>query len=239
MSYSDILRVKNLGKVIRNPLYQSIVKNGLVLHLDGRDFKNSPPTAIWKDRSGLGNNAIPSGMAYTNVSGSDGLGGVKFDGIDDAISLGTSNVGDSDTFTIETKFIMPTTTSKCILSKCSLLSSARFIIDSAGDGSKLRFFGYTAGGGVAGDTTGITVNIGTLIYGTFIYDGNNFKIYINGIFQKSTPITSTLMPIANNFNIGNRSINGGEIFDSTIKTIKVYNRALTDVEILKNYKASR
>jgi hypothetical protein len=48
----------------------SIVKDGLVLWLDGRDFKNSPPTSSWKDKSGLGNNGVASGFGY--IANDDG-----------------------------------------------------------------------------------------------------------------------------------------------------------------------
>jgi hypothetical protein len=41
-----------------------IIKEGLVLHLDGRDFSNNPPTTLWKDRSPQGNDAVASNFGY-------------------------------------------------------------------------------------------------------------------------------------------------------------------------------
>jgi len=191
MSYSDILRVKNLRnfrKLLTNPLYSStspIVKNGLVLSLNGGNFTNSPPTTTLIDESGLGNNATPSGFAYTTASGSDGQGGIAFDGVDDKITVNNSTVGDSDNFTIETQFIRPKVVQGALISKAIDLSSgARFIIDTNVAGTNVRFFGYNTLNAVVGDTSaGVPVSLNTLTHGVFTFDGINFKIYINGVLK--------------------------------------------------------
>jgi hypothetical protein len=77
MTYSDLIRIKNLGEtIINNPLYKPVVTKGLVLWVDGKDFKNSPPTNLLIDR------AKPNAIAYNNLfpngdfaldSNSDGL----------------------------------------------------------------------------------------------------------------------------------------------------------------------
>ena len=243
MSYSDIIRVKNLGNLFKlkmNPLYQTIspiVTAGLVLYLNGRDFTNSPPTTAWIDKSGLGNNAIPSGMAYTTASGSDGSGGVMFDGIDDIATLGVNTVGDSASFTIELKFVMTVNSMRTLVSKASGLGAgARMLIDVY-PASTVRFFGYNTLDATTGDTVGVSVLAGTLAYGTFIFDGTNFKTYINGVLKQTTAGVGTLKPIVNNFNIGHRF--NSAFYNESIKMVKVYNRVLTDLEITQNYNASR
>ena len=244
MSYSDILRIKNLGnfsKLLTNPLYRPIsipiVADGLVLYLDGRDFTNSPPTTTWLDKSGLVNNAIPSGFGYTTASGSDGSGGVMFDGIDDIATLGVSTVGDSTSFTIELKFVMTANAMRTLMSKANgLTTNARMLIDVYPAGT-IRFFGYNTLNATIGDTVGIAVTVGTLAYGTFVFDGTNFKTYIDGILKKSTAGVGTLKPILNNFNIGHRF--NSAFYNDSIKLVKVYNRALTDLEITQNYNASK
>ena len=244
MSYSDILRVKNLGNLLRlkmNPLYkpisQPIVTDGLVLYLDGKDFTNSPPTTTWVDKSGLGNNATPSGMAYTTASGSDGAGGVMFDGVDDTATLGISTVGDSASFTIELKFVMTANAMRTLVSKANgLATNARLLIDVY-PADTIRFFGYNTLDATTGDTVGVNVTAGTLAYGTFIFDGTNFKTYIDGILKQTTAGAGTLKAIANNFNIGHRF--NSAFYNDSIKSVKVYNRVLTNLEIVQNYNASR
>lgn len=240
MSYSDIIRVKNLGKWNKlNPLYKSniIVTDGLVLYLDGKDFTNSPPTTTWVDKSGLVNDATPSGMAYTTASGSDGLGGVMFDGVDDIVTLGVSTVGDSASFTIELKFVMTANAMRTLVSKANgLTTNAKMLIDVYPAGT-IRFFGYNTLNATIGDTVGVNVVAGTLAYGTFVFDGTNFKTYINGILKQSTAGTGTLKTILNNFNIGHRF--NSAFYNDSIKMVKVYNRALTDLEIVQNYNASK
>ena len=244
MSYSDILRIKNLGNLLKlkmnplyQPIYQPIVTDGLVLYLDGKDFTNSPPTTTWIDKSGLGNNATPSGMAYTTASGSDGSGGVMFDGIDDIANLGVNTVGDSGSFTIELKFVMCTSSQKTLISKANgLLANARILIDVY-PANTIRFFGYNTLDATTGDSVGVAVVAGTLAYGTFIFDGTNFKTYIDGVLKQSTAGIGILKPILNNFNIGHRF--NSAFYNNSIKSVKVYNRALTDSEIVKNYNASK
>lgn len=244
MSYSDILRVKNLGNLFKlkmNPLYkpisQPIVTDGLVLYLDGRDFTNSPPTTTWLDKSGLVNDATPSGFGYTTTSGSDGSGGVMFDGVDDTATLGVNTVGDSDSFTIELKFVMTANAMRTLVSKANgLTTNARMLIDVYPAGT-VRFFGYNTLDATTGDTVGVAVTVGTLAYGTFIFDGTNFKTYINGVLKRTTAVVGTLKPIVNNFNIGHRF--NSAFYNNSIKMVKVYNRVLTDLEIVQNYNASR
>ena len=214
-----------------------IVEVGLILYLDGNDFQNTPPTSIWLDKSGFGNNATPSGFAYTTASGSDGVGGVVFDGIDDIATLGVSTVGDSDSFTIELKFVMTANAMRTLVSKANGLSTnARVLIDVY-PLNTIRFFGYNTLNATTGDTVGVNVVAGTLAYGTFIFDGTNFKTYIDGILKQSTAGIGTLKPILNNFNIGHRF--NSTFYNNSIKSVKVYNRALTDSEILQNYNASK
>ena len=62
--------------LLGNKKKKDIVKNGLILWLDGRDFKNSPPSTLWRDKN-LNNkytyiNVTPNGD-FTLDSNNDGL----------------------------------------------------------------------------------------------------------------------------------------------------------------------
>lgn len=405
MSYSDILRVKNLGKNLkRNRLYREIVKDGLVLYLDGRDFKNSPPTSLWMDRAkpnqitytniitngdfsngttgwmsdmttgfavtngvayflptgqygGItktfpsitghkyyvkskiktasgnfaimmgasvaahssvnqwetlsviyiaggttstfalaessatfldvyaddvliialtatfgagneptqaecdslfaftpttatamrGNNATPSGMAYTTASGSDGVGGVVFDGVNDQASI------------IRNTSIEPTA---AITLECSIKLNA--IISAQPNASSMLFqkydFASYAGYGLFFDKIStmlifrISINgvwkdcsfnassldITTKYHIVATYDGQYSRLYINNVLVTTSvlfglPITQL---ITKNLCIGAYDSSTNFISGLT-KLVRIYNRALTDSEILQNYNASR
>jgi hypothetical protein len=53
-----------LGFNKNNSIKKNIVKEGLILYLNGKDFSNNPPTNLWKDRSTLNNDTIPSNFGY-------------------------------------------------------------------------------------------------------------------------------------------------------------------------------
>ena len=207
----------------------------------------SEPSQVWCDvnlpfvaTSGTtisGHDATVTGFSYTSASGSDGSGGVMFDGVNDIVTLGVNTVGDSTSFTIELKFVMTANSMRTLVSKASGIgASARLLIDVY-PANTIRFFGYNTLDASSGDTVGVAVAAGTLAYGTFIFDGTNFKTYINGILKQSTIGTGTLKPIVNNFNIGHRF--NSAFYNDNIKMVKVYNRALTDLEIVQNYNASK
>lgn len=92
--------------LLRHPPNINIVKNGLVLWLNGKDFRNSPPTNSWRDKSGKRNNATSSNFAYTPSSGSNNYAGVIFDGVDDYVVIPNNSIfqfGSGD-FSLEIRF---------------------------------------------------------------------------------------------------------------------------------------
>ena len=233
MSYSDILRIKNLGnfsKLLTNPLYRPIlVTDGLVLYLDGRDFTNSPPTTTWIDRSGLGNNAIPSGFAYTTASGSDGVGGVVFDGVDDKV-ISTLPTYSLSNISIELNFNLKT------LSKTPYILNTN---DSGVVGANPILFWSSSSQKIAYNSTNTPnryltypILIDTFYHIVITINNNSVVIKINNqivdSFLDASFVASTKLFISSNLN-----------FEGKVKTLRVYNRALTDLEIAQNYNASK
>lgn len=227
------------------PVLKNIVKDGLVLWLDGKDFKNYPPTTNWIDKSDKGNNAVPSGFAYTAVSGSDGNGGgVIFDGVNDVCIVPQSNLmsllGNNFTLGITLKFnSMP-------LNYNHMLFCRR-----AGVGVNYEYIFYYT-------------QIGNFVF-TYTLDGQNMislsfpyvptigveydivlkrldnKLYliVNNV-QNSVVNTITGIIYQSNTNLLlGASVSGAynNFLNGTVKRFFQYNRSLTDTEILKNYNA--
>lgn len=233
--------------LIKNPMLmskKSIVKDGLVLWLDGHDFINSPLTALWKDRAGLGNDATPSSFAYTPASGADGVGGVVLDGVNDYCSIANStSINLNGNFTVQ-KVINGTRsrTSETLLAKTSavgIMVGFFLILRSSQPYIKTGIF----------DTSlkATTFNVADprdgnrhVIVGK--KEGNVFSIYVDGIFINSQNVGATdsyLTPNpiylgADHGDNGYVNYFGGKDYQTLL-----YNRALTDPEILQNYKASR
>jgi len=233
----------------KNTNKRQIVRNGLVLYLDGRDFKNSPPTSLWMDRSGLGNNATPSGFAYTTASGSDGVGGVVFDGVNDRCVTPVIDYKLSKQLTIDVN-----------ISNIPKDKPAQVIFENG-----TSFNGYTGGFILSYENNSLTMAIqattGYILNHSAVIDlsvsKNNLtarfdttqvnildvtQLYINGIKQT---MVNTTTNVGRDFAISNKQ---GYIFNRNLSSLfasaklhnlRVYNRALTDTEILQNYNASR
>ena len=218
---------------------KNIVKDGLVLWLDGKDFTNSPPTSQLRDRSGNGNNATPRGMAYTTSSGSDNNGGVVFDGVNDRALIAESLTNLSITNQI---------TCEVIIDKCLGIGSQAIVSTGTYTGFGI-YIRHTVGADVmayfnyGNNTYTFDSAMGTLDYNvpnhlcvTFI--DNVIKLYINGVF---VGLGSTVVAIATNWSnlyIG-YTANVLTRLNGTVKKLRMYNRALTDAEILQNYNTSK
>lgn len=72
---------------------------------------------------------------------------------------------------------------------------------------------------------------------TFTYDGATLKLYVNGAMVGSSAITGNLVVSSTGLSIG-AMINGSntnEYANVSFKNILLYNRALSDAEVLNNY----
>lgn len=213
----------------------SIVRNGLVLHLDAANRKSYPGSGtVWNDLSGLGNNAtLVNGVAYSSAN----VGILTLDGIDDWIDCGNAS-------TFSPQYL----TASIMINSISF--SRRPHLFGRGNGGTgnfymvvetngiFRFYNDTGTGWVvAATTTAFPLN--TWTYVTCTHDGNFSNIYYNGIQQTSTARVGTLQNWqSNTLQIGN-IVNYGSLINGTIGSATLYNRALSPIEIQQNFNAQR
>ena len=223
---------------------KNIVKDGLVLWLEGKDFTNSPPTSLLRDRSGNGNNATPNGMAYTTSSGSDNNGGIVLDGIDDYCRILDSesfNFGSGD-FTIE------------VFVKLNALNRIQYFVAQGTSSASSTSFYYrisdvnkivvgvcsasTYYESISSSSLTDTTNYNQIIMSR---EGNFLKAYVNNIEYASLNIGSiTINNVSTPLNIGTSGSAISGYISGSIKKCRVYKgKALTDAEILQNYNASK
>ena len=218
-----------------------IVKNGLVLYLDGKDFSNSPPASSWTDKSG-NNNATPSNFAYTPSSGSDNNGGVVLDGVDDKATISNSSIlklGVSD-FTLGFTFKTNSQTNyqQLLSRRNSASSNIEYYFAYNGAANSIDFKYSTDGVTPLLCSFPFTPITGQIYDLSLKRSGNNLYLYINSIQHTTVNTINGSLYLSNaDLIIGALNSNGvyGSFLGGTIKRILQYNRALSNTEILRNY----
>jgi hypothetical protein len=224
-----------------NPIISS---TGLVLCLDAANSKSYPGSGTtWTDLSGRGNNGtLTNGPTYSSANG----GSLLFDGTNDYVS---SSVIPSITTVYNT-------TIECFVN-VTRNSAGPFVhlenTGSNGYGFGIGSVGYSSPGSNFIFETPFTF-VRTSLY-TFTYDGwhhivitagsgnTEWRLYVNGT-QSGTQFTQGV----SNITSGSAYVTLGRRLEypSTysygacqISNVKVYNRALSAVEIQQNYYATK
>lgn len=163
---------------------------------------------------------------------------LSFDGVDDNVEVGYKNREFSNGITFE------------IVVKINEIKTTEFFGNWEGAGGGL---GYNSSGeiyfnlflvpkkGYATVKTTISPNTWYTITGT--YDGSNMNIYVNGVSKASLSISDTIKASPVSIAIGgNPTVDSSGNYKVTIpgnidmKRAALYSRALTQLEITKNYK---
>lgn len=210
----------------------SVVTNGLVGYWNS---KQGVTSTQWTDLSATSVNLTRFGGSTTV----DPDNGIYLDGVDDyAYAPPAYNYGMTGTqaFTLETAIYI----TDAIDSFHGLLKSDG--TPNTGDGAYWTLYGAelyyvtTLWGSI---TTGYTVPLNQLVFLTFRFDPvkspSNQDFILNGVFQRSFGnANAAAKPVLTaNATIGLASSSG--FFKGNIAFIRIYNRALTDAEILQNY----
>lgn len=229
----------------------SIVKDGLVLHLDAANVKSYPGSGtIWKDLSGNGNNGVmTNGPTFSSVNRS-----ISFDGVDDVVVFSDAPFRfNAPSFSICAVFYWTNVlqlSTICGKRNGSPYNQYGLVINddvtTTTIGRKINFFARR-------DALGNDINLSYVLpnnSGFFIVaatlDQNLQNLYVNGVNEIESVVNLT----GSTYNISNRSFTVGAIandanngylsfFPSLISQISVYNRALTELEVKQNFEALR
>lgn len=227
----------------------SIVRDGLVLHLDAANVKSYPGSGTtWNDLSGNGNNGtLVNGVGYTT----DTNGSLVFDGVDDNVPFGNILEMGTNSFSLNA-WVKSTSTSA---------GNGNGIIYKRGTGSSV--------------SPGYRLNMPNGGFNLFIADGTTYNSlsstltsYNDGRWHNVVGVvnrqTSKMLlyvdnALSNQMNITfSTSIDSGSIiqlavgalrltsssavyhpFAGNISNVQIYNRALSDQEIQQNFNALR
>jgi hypothetical protein len=213
-----------------------IVTDGLVLYLDAANTKSYPTTGTtWNDLSGaISGGTLINGPTFNSSNG----GSIVFDGVDDYASVPYTTNFDATVngITLNTWVYNNNSSGgwKAVIQRNRNGTQAAVygIWRSTSNGWQFRL----GGGGVdstiniTNATTGIWVNL------TLTYNKTTLIAYINGVnVGTNTPIG--YVNDTQNLLIGDASVS--EYFKGGIASTQIYNRALSQAEILQNYNATK
>jgi hypothetical protein len=224
--------------------YGGIVTNGLILDLDAAKRDSYPGTGTtWRDISGQGyTGTLTNGPTFNSNNG----GYIVFDGVDDRVSrTGAINTGNN--FTVNA-WIYPTvlgTTRRSIVGNSYNYNTRNgWFFCTSGGGINNTFFlsvGADAAYRVAAADT-LSINTWQYVTAVVANGGGTITLYRNGQSTNTSLSflsSGTITYADTEFHIGFRQIALPDPYTGNIAQVSIYNRALTDAEILQNYNATK
>jgi hypothetical protein len=190
----------------------------------------------WSDSSGNGRNGTAYGGATFSTDHTDGIMSGNFTGTSDYVSIGNLYGNfPNNAFTIESWVKLSDTGN----------GARRSIAGGTGSGadysvglSNNQFVTWVYNGSGYYAYSGTTPNIGQWYHIAGTFDGNQLKLYVNGVLMSNIAASWGQSNGGANFWIGSENCCGGNNFNGLIDNLSVHNRALTAQEILNDYNAT-
>jgi hypothetical protein len=212
--------------VIASP---NIVQSGLTLYLDAQNSKSYPGSgSTWYDLSTTGANAVSAGtVTYNSGTGAYmNFNGASFYATD------TTKVTVNKTAYTKMAFVKPAT-----------FGASNNIIGGGGDqhtmwlqNSNLLQAGHNNSWSIV--TAKTPMVLGNWYFCTVSFDSvSGYKLYLNGVVETTSSNTVQFIGSSNDTYVG--AYAGGNFYNGNISCAIVYNRALTDAEVLQNFNALR
>ena len=220
-----------------------VVMDGLILYLDPANPRSYAGTGtFFNDLSLTGNNAY---LLNSPTFSSSNSGCFSFDGVNDLIYT-TTSYSDPKSFSICVYFRTSSASGKKIIgfedSQTGTASNydRHLYVDTSG---KLVFGLYPGSFVYMNSLSTVTDNTWRYAVGTFAGLYLDANLYINGVGQSTAPNTNA-QTYTGWWRIGSSAMNSWALatsgsFLGDIGLVKIYNRALTTTEIIKNYNATK
>jgi hypothetical protein len=214
---------------------ENIVTDGLVLNIDPSKNSSYPGTgSIIYDLSGFGNTGtLTNGPTFSGLND----GNIVFDGSNDYINFKNSN---SLTFSTNNQISLAawintrTVAADTFIFYRNSTSATGYVFYLKNSGLAVQFGNGTT---LYAIQSGISATSG-YSYVTATLDGSSIKLYLNGTAIGSTTFTGTLYNTTADMSIGAANVST-RYFNGSIYSAYLYNRALTQQEVLQNYNATK
>jgi hypothetical protein len=212
-----------------------VVTNGLVLYMDAGNPKSySGSGTVWNDLSVNRNNAnLINGTGYS----SNNNGYLVFDGVNDNVrTLNNTGISSSNSRSM-CVWVYPTELTSGLFYSVAKIGSANFA--SLFELMLIENFitGHFWGNGQAVLTDSNKILLNNFTYVVMTLDGNTISIYVDGNLKSQS--TFTLSTTNSVLTLGQLTFGSHRNFRGNVPSIKLYNRALSNTEILQNYNATK
>ena len=220
---------------------------GLVLNLDAGNSASYPGSGTtWTDLSGLGNNGtLMNGVTYSSSNG----GALGFDGSNDYINLPDLSVAEDKDFTYEAWVTASLGISTDIMVAIGEGNSTNanpmsFLAVGVANGYE-NTISYRMRNDDATSDKLLTVYPPNILNGSPHYiaavgNGTNVSLYVDGIFYSSNTVsTGTVNIDRSRIGVRPRSSIYEKYWAKDILLARIYNRALSAIEITKNFNTTK
>lgn len=217
-----------------------IVKDGLIMYLNANSPNSYNPyfsVSRLKDISGYNNNGNFIGPTFNNSNG----GGILFDGINDYVDCGNDpsilSITNQATWGGFVRFNLFGGRPRRVIFKDNGIEGVLEIFFTTFPRCFAAEIVTQFGRFRVNSVTSPALN--QIYYLIVTYDGSSMRMYVNGLLDSTSPATGTIsMGPGGSFFLGNNPNNPSTVWlDGIIYNVQLYNRALSDQEILQNYNA--
>ena len=221
-----------------------IITDGLVLCLDAANRQSYPGSGtVWTDLAGSNNGTLTNGPTFNSAN----AGSIVFDGSNDRVALESSlDLRNLVTpLTITSWAFQNTTATRCIFAQYTSTSNHRLVKMLRVDTSTLiYYYGINTGSFSWVTLSSPTVELNRWNFFSVTVSGTptNAVIKVGLNLNYSQPVTRTNLTTTPDtsvsINVGSNSA-GSELWHGRIANTLMYNRALSDAELLQNYNATK
>lgn len=236
---TDEFKIYNYART-QKQIVEDMLGGGSVIASGARQSA-SGAVGYWKFDEGYGTVANNSGSGGSSLNGTltPGAGGtnttaaamwdnagkygkaMEFDGTDDYVQIPDSSALDITNITISA-WIKATTLGGRIIDKITVGETDGYLMDTYN--SKIRICANTC------PSSNTTLSTGTWLHITLTFDGTTTKFYLNGSPDGSSTSIISISTNALNLRFG-ADQNGTSLFSGLIDDVRVYNYALTPLQI--------
>jgi hypothetical protein len=224
-----------------------LVTNGLICCLDAANVKSYTGSGnSWADLSGNNNTGTLSGPTFSSAN----VGSIAFDGTDDIVTISNPTTIRNQNFAFSV-WLNPLAQNTAIISIIDFdhatVPSQGWVLQSE-DATTNRYYylGWHDGTQfqpVGGFGAGLGIQVTTSRWQNIVYSKNGTSLlgYLNGaqVYNRTGTSSNVNYQSSRNLRIGSCIGAASRVFKGNISHFSIYNRALSAIEVLENYNATK